>query len=46
MEDKLTRRQFIRDSAVAGAAIGAGIGLSNSVHASSTSKIAGSVKPV
>ena len=26
MDDKLTRRQFIRDSAVAGAAIGAGIG--------------------
>ncbi len=39
MYDKLTRRQFIRDSAVAGAAIGVGIGLSNSAGAASTSKI-------
>ena len=29
MVDKLTRRQFIRNSTVAGAAIGAGIGLSD-----------------
>ncbi len=28
MADKLTRRQFMRDSAIAGAAIGAGVGLS------------------
>ena len=33
MDDKLTRRQFIQDSAVAGAAIGAGIVLSNSARA-------------
>ncbi|MHC4300654.1 MAG: twin-arginine translocation signal domain-containing protein, partial [Planctomycetota bacterium] len=30
MADKLTRRKFMRDSAIAGAAIGAGIGLSDS----------------
>ena len=39
MNDKLTRRQFIRDSAIAGAAIGAGIGLSNNASAKDTSKI-------
>ena len=39
MADKLTRRQFMRDSAIAGAAIGAGIGLSGTVHAADTSKI-------
>ncbi|MHC4325547.1 MAG: twin-arginine translocation signal domain-containing protein, partial [Planctomycetota bacterium] len=39
MEDKLTRRKFIRDSAVAGAAIGAGIGLSNSAGAADSDKI-------
>ena len=39
MEDKLTRRQFIRESAVAGAAIGAGIGFSNSTSAKNTVKI-------
>lgn len=32
MADKLTRRQFIRDSAVVGAAIGAGIALSDSAR--------------
>jgi len=39
IDDKLTRRQFIQDSAAAGDAIGAGIVLSNSTHASSTGKI-------
>ena len=39
MDDKLTRRQFIRDSAVAGAAIGAGIGLPNSASAKNAGKI-------
>ncbi|MHC4533877.1 MAG: aldo/keto reductase [Planctomycetota bacterium] len=39
MSDKLTRRQFIRESAVAGAAIGAGISLSNSLGAVDSSKI-------
>ncbi|MBN2593692.1 MAG: hypothetical protein JXA81_09315 [Sedimentisphaerales bacterium] len=39
MNDKLIRSQFIRDSAVAGAAIGAGIGLSKSASAKDTSKI-------
>jgi len=39
MDDKLTRRQFIRDSAFTGAAIGAGIVLSNSARAASTGKI-------
>ena len=33
MSDKLTRRQFIRESAVTGAAIGAGISLSDSLGA-------------
>ena len=33
MADKLTRRQFMRDSAIAGAAIGAGISLPQSVPA-------------
>ena len=39
MDDKLTRRRFIRDSAVAGAAISAGIALSNGARAASTGKI-------
>ena len=39
MSDKLTRRQFIRDSAVTGAAIGAGISLSNSLGAVDSRKI-------
>ncbi len=39
MSDKLTRRQFIRDSAVAGAAIGAGISLSESFGAVDSHKI-------
>ena len=39
MSDKLTRRQFIRDSAVAGAAIGAGISLSDSLGAVDSGKI-------
>ncbi|MHC4495715.1 MAG: twin-arginine translocation signal domain-containing protein, partial [Planctomycetota bacterium] len=39
MVDKLTRRQFMRDSAIAGAAIGAGIGFSDSAHAAGTGKI-------
>jgi len=39
MSDKLTRRQFIRDSAVAGAAIGAGISLSDSFGAVDSRKI-------
>lgn len=39
MADKLTRRQFMRDSAIAGAAIGAGIGLSGTANAADTSKI-------
>jgi aryl-alcohol dehydrogenase-like predicted oxidoreductase len=39
MADKLTRRKFMRDSAIAGAAIGAGIGLSDSAGAADTSKI-------
>ncbi len=39
MSDKLTRRQFIRDSAVAGAAIGAGISLSDSLGAVDSRKI-------
>ncbi len=39
MDNKFTRRQFIRDSAVAGAAIGAGIGLSNSADAKNAGKI-------
>lgn len=39
MSDKLTRRQFIRDSAVTGAAIGAGISLSNSLGAVDSGKI-------
>jgi len=39
MVDKLTRRQFIRDSAVAGAAIGAGIALSDSARAANAGKI-------
>jgi len=39
MSDKLTRRQFIRESAVTGAAIGAGISLSNSLGAVDSRKI-------
>ncbi|UCE48417.1 MAG: twin-arginine translocation signal domain-containing protein, partial [Phycisphaerales bacterium] len=39
MADKLTRRQFMRDSAIAGAAIGAGMGLSGSAGAAETGKI-------
>ena len=39
MADKLTRRQFMRDSAIAGAAIGAGIVLPGAVHGADTSKI-------
>jgi len=39
MADRLTRRQFMRDSAIAGAAIGAGIGLSGGASAADTSKI-------
>jgi len=39
MADKLTRRQFMRDSAIAGAAIGAGIGLSGTAKAADKSKI-------
>jgi len=39
MDGKLTRRQFIRDSAIAGVAIGAGITLSGSARAASTGKI-------
>ena len=39
MDNKFTRRQFIRDSAVTGAAIGAGITLSNSAHANNADKI-------
>ncbi len=39
MINKLTRRQFIRNSAVAGAAIGARIALSDSAHAAETRKI-------
>jgi aryl-alcohol dehydrogenase-like predicted oxidoreductase len=39
MVDKLTRRQFMRDSAIAGAAIGAGIGFSDSANAADTGKI-------
>ena len=33
MADRLTRRQFMRDSAIAGAAIGAGLSLPHSAHA-------------
>jgi len=39
MDDKLTRRQFIVDSAVTGTAIGAGIGFSKSAHAKNAGKI-------
>ena len=39
MSDKLTRRQFIRESAVTGAAIGAGISLSDSLGAVDSRKI-------
>ena len=39
MADKLTRRQFMRDSAIAGAAIGAGLGFSEGAHAADTSRI-------
>ena len=39
MADKLTRRQFMRDSAIAGAAIGTGISLSGSVHAADRPKM-------
>jgi len=39
MADKLTRRRFIRDSAVVGAAIGAGIALSDSARGADTRKI-------
>jgi predicted aldo/keto reductase-like oxidoreductase len=39
MSDKITRRQFIRESAVTGAAIGAGISLSNSLGAVDSRKI-------
>nr|MBC8218588.1 twin-arginine translocation signal domain-containing protein [Planctomycetota bacterium] len=39
MADKLTRRQFMRDSAIAGAAIGAGIGLGGGARAADTGKI-------
>jgi len=39
MNDKITRRQFIRDSAVTGAAIGAGISLSDSLGAVDSHKI-------
>jgi len=39
MVDKLTRRQFIRESVVVGAAIGAGIALSDSSRAADTGKI-------
>ncbi len=39
MADKLTRRQFMRDSAIAGAAIGAGVGLPGTLRAADTSKI-------
>ena len=39
MDNKFTRRQFIRDSAVAGAAIGAGIALPNNAHAGNAGKI-------
>src|SRR4030042_4857475 len=38
MDDKLTRRQFIREGAVAGAAIGAGISLSGSAHGQEQAK--------
>ncbi len=39
MAEKVTRRQFMRDGAIAGAAIGAGIGLSATAKAADTSKI-------
>jgi aryl-alcohol dehydrogenase-like predicted oxidoreductase len=39
MADKLTRRQFMRDSAIAGAAIGAGIGLPGTAPAADAGKI-------
>jgi predicted aldo/keto reductase-like oxidoreductase len=39
MDDKLTRRQFIRDSAVAGAAIGAGLPLPHGARAEERSKV-------
>ena len=39
MDDRLTRRQFIRDGAVAGAAIGAGLSLSASAGAQEQGKI-------
>lgn len=39
MVDKLTRRQFIRESVVVGASIGAGIALSDSARAADTRKI-------
>ncbi len=38
MDDRLTRRQFIRDGAVAGAAIGAGLSLSGAVGAQEQGK--------
>jgi len=39
MSDKLTRRQFIRDSAVTGAAIGAGYSLSCRTHPEEARKV-------
>jgi predicted aldo/keto reductase-like oxidoreductase len=39
MADKITRRQFMRDSAIAGAAIGAGISLPQNAHAAQRGNI-------